>query len=223
MGEGEGAAFLLAWDFDAGWGVGVVAGQAASPTSAPEIVATRRKRALARLAAKGTVAGACPRPGLGPSPAHATNPPMRALALDVGTRTIGLALSDPDGIVASAWETLRRSGEAADVTELVARIEDREVGHVVVGLPLELDGREGRRARRVLRLADVLRERLDARPGDPIPVVTWDERFSTAAAERVLKEADMSRARRAEKIDAVAAQVILQGWLDSRRDAEERP
>ena len=148
---------------------------------------------------------------------------MRALALDVGTRTIGLALSDPDGILASAWETLRRRGEAADVIELLARIEAREVGCVVVGLPLELDGREGHRARRVLRLAEVLRERLAARVGTPVEVVTWDERFSTAAAERALIELDMSRQRRKEKIDAVAAQVILQGWLDARRPAEARP
>ena len=152
---------------------------------------------------------------------------MRALALDVGTRTIGLALSDPDGIVASAWETLPRRGEAADVAELVARIEAREVGQVIVGLPLELDGREGHRARRVLRLCEALRERLAARlaerPGEPVEVLTWDERFSTAAAERALLEADVSRQRRKQKIDAVAAQLILQGWLDSRRPMEARP
>ena len=142
---------------------------------------------------------------------------MRALALDVGTRTIGLALSDPDGILASAWETLRRRGEAADVSELLARIEAREVGCVVVGLPLELDGRAGHRARRVLRLVEALRERLAARPVPPVEVVTWDERFSTAAAERALIEIDMSRQRRKEKIDAVAAELILQGWLDARR------
>lgn len=142
---------------------------------------------------------------------------MRALALDVGARTIGLALSDPDGIMATPWETLSRRGEAADVAELLVRIEAREVGCVVVGLPLELDGREGHRARRVLRLADVLRERLQARPGAPVEVLTWDERFSTAAAERALIEADVSRKRRKDKIDAVAAQMILQGWLDAGR------
>ncbi|MCH9683486.1 MAG: Holliday junction resolvase RuvX, partial [Deltaproteobacteria bacterium] len=124
---------------------------------------------------------------------------MRALALDVGTRTIGLALSDPDGVVASAWETVIRRGETDDVTELVARIRDREVEQVVVGLPLELDGREGRRAKRVLRLTEVLTERLATLPGTPVGVVTWDERFSTAAAERVLREADVSRARRKKK------------------------
>jgi putative holliday junction resolvase len=142
---------------------------------------------------------------------------MRALALDVGTRTIGLAVSDPDGIVATAWETVARRGEAADVTELLTRIEARAVGRVVVGLPLELDGREGHRARRVLRLVEALRERLQARPGAPVEVLTWDERFSTAAAERALLEADVSRKRRKAKIDAVAAQLILQGWLDARR------
>ncbi|MCA9712091.1 MAG: Holliday junction resolvase RuvX, partial [Myxococcales bacterium] len=74
-----------------------------------------------------------------------------------------------------------------------------------------------------LRLAEVLRERLDARPGPAIPVVTWDERFSTAAAERALLEADVSRERRRATIDAVAAQVILQGWLDAQRPEEARP
>ena len=148
---------------------------------------------------------------------------MRALALDVGTRTIGLALSDPDRIVASAWETLRRRGEAADLDDLLARIRAREVGRVIVGLPLELDGRVGRRARRVLLLVEALRERLDAVPGERIPVDTWDERFSTAAAERAMIEADVSRKRRKEKIDAVAAQVILQGWLDAQRPVEADP
>lgn len=149
---------------------------------------------------------------------------MRALALDVGTRTIGLALSDPDRILASAWETLSRRGEAADVTELVARIEARDVSRVVVGLPLELDGREGHRARRVLRLVDALRERLQSRTaGAPVELLLWDERFSTAAAERALLEADMSRQRRKQHIDAVAAQLILQGWLDAQRPREARP
>lgn len=147
---------------------------------------------------------------------------MRALGLDVGTRTIGLALSDPDRIVASAWETLMRRGEAADVDELLRRIAARDVGVVVVGLPLELDGRQGRRARRVLRLAEVLEQRLATVEGTTVPVVTWDERFSTAEAERTLREVDMSRAERKQKIDAAAAAVILQGWLDAQAVAAER-
>ena len=147
---------------------------------------------------------------------------MRALALDVGTRTIGLALSDPDGVLATPWETLRRRGEAADVAELLRRIDERSVGQVVVGLPLELDGREGRRARRVRRLVEVLEQALGSRDGEPVAVHTWDERFSSAAADRALREADLSRARRRETIDAVAAQIILQGWLDRRRDVEAR-
>ncbi|MCA9654653.1 MAG: Holliday junction resolvase RuvX [Myxococcales bacterium] len=145
---------------------------------------------------------------------------MRALALDVGTRTIGLALSDPDGILASPWETLRRRGEAADVTELLRRIDDREVRQVVVGLPLELDGREGRRARRVRQLIDALAQALRERSGEPVAIDTWDERFSSAEADRALRHVDMSRAQRRDKIDAVAAQIILQGWLDLRRAPE---
>ncbi len=162
-----------------------------------------------------------PRDGPGGYRGPCYNAPMRALALDVGTRTIGLALTDPDRVVASAWETVRRRGEAADVTELIARIRDREVDLVVVGLPLELDGRQGRRAKRVLRLVEVLQQQLATRPEQPVAVVTWDERFSTMAAERVLREADLSRARRKQKIDALAAQHILQGWLDARRPAQE--
>jgi putative Holliday junction resolvase len=138
---------------------------------------------------------------------------MRALALDVGTKTIGLALSDPDGIVASAWDVLARAGEAEDLAEVGRRVSAQQVGVVVVGLPLELDGRTGRRARRVTHFADVLRETL----GPGVAVELWDERFSTAAAERAMLEADASRAERKLRIDAVAAQFILQGWLDAKR------
>ena len=144
---------------------------------------------------------------------------MRALALDVGSRTIGLARATDAGI-ATAWETLRRGGHVADAKEIVRRVVDGDVTDVVVGLPLELDGHTGHRARLVSRfvaeLEDALREaELDVR------VHAWDERFSTAAAERTLLEADVSRRDRKDKIDAVAAQFILQGWLDARSGAAE--
>jgi len=90
------------------------------------------------------------------------------------------------------------------------------VSDVVVGLPLELDGRPGRRARAVEAFVAVLEPLLGALD-PPVAVHLWDERFSTAAAERTLLEADLSRARRKAKIDAMAAQFLLQGWLDSRR------
>lgn len=140
---------------------------------------------------------------------------MRALALDVGSKTIGLALSDAEQIIATACETLRRRGHVPDAVAVDQFVRDREVGHVVVGLPLELDGREGRRARAVREFMAALRGRFE-QSGTTVELATWDERFSTAAAERTLLEADTSRARRKQHIDAMAAQFILQGWLDSR-------
>lgn len=140
---------------------------------------------------------------------------MRALALDVGSKTIGLALSDESRLIATACNTLARRGHVDDAREVGRVVREREVGHVVVGLPLELDGREGRRARAVRAFMLVLREHLD-QSGLAIEMTAWDERFSTAAAERTLIEADMSRARRKDHIDAMAAQFILQGWLDAQ-------
>lgn len=155
---------------------------------------------------------------------------MRALGLDVGSKTIGVAISDPGGVIASARETLQRRGNAADA-EAIARLARKEgAARVVVGLPLELDGSVGHRARLVQRFVAILRPALEiaqgpagpaspaegAAPG-PIDVELWDERFSTAAAERALLEADVSRARRRGVIDGLAAQHILQGWLDARR------
>lgn len=148
---------------------------------------------------------------------------MRALALDVGSKTIGLALSDASGEIASAWDVLARKGHQADAAEVVRRVAAEEVSVVVIGLPLELDGSEGHRARLTRRFRDALRTALDP----SIPIEDWDERFSTAAAERTLLEADVSRRKRKGKIDALAAQFILQGWLDaaehrSRREAGEQ-
>lgn len=138
---------------------------------------------------------------------------MRALALDVGSKTIGLALAGEAG-VATAWETLGRAGQVADVAEVCRRVEAEGVTDVVVGLPLELDGREGHRVRLVRRFVHALEARLTEVGG--VELHWWDERFSTAAAERTLLEADVSRRDRKTKIDAVAAQFILQGWMDAR-------
>ena len=143
---------------------------------------------------------------------------MRALGIDVGSKTIGVAVSDEDGVIATACEVLSRRGQDDDAAAIAARVRERAVGWVVVGLPLELDGREGRRARTVRAFVDVLARVLD----DGVAIVEWDERFSTASAERTMIEADASRAERKRSIDAVAAQFILQGWLDSRR-TEARP
>jgi putative Holliday junction resolvase len=149
---------------------------------------------------------------------------MRALALDVGSKTIGVAISDEGRLIATACHTWARRGHVDDAKEIGRVVQERAVDHVVVGLPLELDGREGRRARLVREFMAVLRTQLDTHAG-AIAMTAWDERFSTAAAERTLLEADMSRARRKSHIDAMAAQFILQGWLDAqpRERAEPYP
>ena len=142
---------------------------------------------------------------------------MRALGLDVGSKTIGLARSDPGGVIATAWDVLARQGQEADAREVAARVVAEDAATVVVGLPLELDGREGRRAKAVRAFIEALESALSSVALDrPVAVRTWDERFSTAAAERTMIEADVSRAKRKEKIDAVAAAHILQGWLDAQ-------
>jgi len=147
---------------------------------------------------------------------------MRALALDVGSKTIGIAVSDPDGTMAHAREVLRRAGHQADAAQVCALATELGAEVVVIGLPLELDGRVGHRARLVERFTKILAETIATRELE-LTIERWDERFSTAAAERTLLEADLSRAKRKRSIDAVAAQFILQGWLDAQPDNRDRP
>lgn len=150
------------------------------------------------------------------SPEPGYGVPVRAMGLDIGMKTIGIAVSDELGLAAHPVETVARRGTAADVARVVALVAEREVAAVVVGLPLELSGQAGRRAQRVRLFADALRQAL----GDAVPIHEWDERFSTAAVERVLLDADLSRRRRKQVIDKQAAAYILQGWLDARRQAQ---
>ena len=145
---------------------------------------------------------------------------MRSLGLDVGSKTIGRALGDASGLIATAFDVWARKGHVEDAREIVRQTKVEAVEAIVVGLPLELDGRVGRRARAVHRFVEALEAELSAQ-SVTAAIHLWDERFSTAAAERTLLEADVSRARRKEKIDAVAAQVILQGWLDAQRNRTE--
>jgi len=141
---------------------------------------------------------------------------VRVLGLDVGSKTIGVAVSDETGLIASPHETLARRGTAADVAALAALAERFGAHQIVVGLPLEMDGTPGPRARRVQVVVDALRA-----AGHEVEL--WDERFSTRAVERVLIEADLSRRRRKEVVDKMAAAYILQGWLDAHRPAREDP
>ena len=138
------------------------------------------------------------------------------MGLDVGSKTIGVAISDELGIAANPVATVSRRGTAADATTIASLAADREVGDVVVGWPLELSGAVGPRARRVQVFIDALRAALPDRVG----LHTWDERFSTVAVERVLLDADLSRRRRRQVVDRQAAAYILQGWLDARRQGE---
>jgi putative Holliday junction resolvase len=134
----------------------------------------------------------------------------RLLGLDPGTKTIGLALSDPGLTVASPIETIRRRKFRDDAAALVRLIEERGVGGLVIGLPVNMDGTEGPRCQSARQFAANLLDRID------IPIAFWDERLSTAAVERVLvREADMSRRRRREVVDKMAAAYILQGALDA--------
>jgi putative Holliday junction resolvase len=136
-------------------------------------------------------------------------PEGRAVAgLDIGDRTIGVAVSDLRRMVASPVETIRRVKFTEDASRLMALLAARGAAGVVLGLPLNMDGTEGPRVQSVRAFARNL-----ARLSD-LPIGFWDERLSTVAAERALIEADMSRMRRKEVIDAVAAGYILQGALD---------
>ncbi len=130
------------------------------------------------------------------------------MGLDLGTVTIGLAVSDTSRRVASPLRTLRRTKFTADAAEVLALATARAIGGLVIGLPRNMDGSEGPRAQATRAFARNL-ARLT-----PLPIAFWDERLSTVAAERALLEADTSRKRRAEVIDHVAAAYILQGLLD---------
>lgn len=130
------------------------------------------------------------------------------MGLDVGTKTIGLALSDTRRVIASPLETIRRRRFRDDMVRLAALIDHHRVGGLVIGLPLTLAGGDGPRTQSVRQFA---RNVMMARD---LPTVLWDERLSTAAVEREMIAADMTRKRRGEIVDRVAAAYILQGFLD---------
>jgi putative holliday junction resolvase len=141
---------------------------------------------------------------------------VRIMGLDVGSKTVGLALSDATRSIASALVTLRRTRLADDLRQLLDVAVRHGVGGFVVGLPLNLDGSAGPRVQATRAFVRNLAK------ASPLPVVYWDERLSTVAAERALLEADMSRKRRAEVVDKVAATIILQGALDRMRHSGRR-
>lgn len=138
-------------------------------------------------------------------------PEARLLGLDLGTKTIGMALSDVTRSVATPYHTLRRTKFTGDAKAIAAAIAENGVGALVIGLPINFDGTEGPRAQSTRAFARNLAPLIE------VPILLWDERLSTAAVERHLIEAGASRKRRAEVIDRMAAAYILQGALDRLR------
>ena len=139
---------------------------------------------------------------------------MRILGLDVGSKTIGVAVSDELNLIAQGVTTLKRKGLRLDIKDLLRMIEEFKVEKVVVGLPKNMNGSLGPSAKMVLSLIEELKKVVD------LPIITWDERLSTVAAQKALLEADVSRKKRKQVIDKVAALLILQGYLDSQTRME---
>ena len=144
-------------------------------------------------------------------PAASERREVRILALDVGSKRIGLAVSDPLGITAQGLEVLIRKNPQADLERLVEVARQWGVQKIVVGLPRHMDGRLGSAAPQILELVEVLQKTLG------VEVVTWEERLTTVEAERVLIQADVSRKRRRQVVDQLAAVLILQNYLDHRQ------
>ena len=136
---------------------------------------------------------------------------MRAMSLDVGTKTIGIATSDLLWMIANGIETIRRTSVERDFARIGELIKEHEVSTLVVGYPKNMNGSIGERAQICEAFAEELRNRFPA-----CKVVLWDERLSTVAAEKVLVDADMRRNKRKKIIDMMAAVVILQNYLDSK-------
>ena len=136
------------------------------------------------------------------------SPGSRLAGLDLGTKTIGIALSDPGLRIATPFRTIGRTKFGKDAETLLALAEREKIGGFVLGLPVNMNGTEGPRAQATRAFLRRLA------PMTTLPFVLWDERLSTIGAERAMLEADMSRKKRAERIDAAAAAFILQGVLD---------
>ena len=136
----------------------------------------------------------------------------RILALDLGTKTIGMAISNSEWTISSPVDTIRRKKFTPDVTSLLAYAQSENVKGLVMGLPLNMDGSEGPRAKATRAFVRNMRAFTD------LPVLYWDERLSSFAAEQSMLEADMTRKKRARNIDQVAAAIILQGCLERLRE-----
>lgn len=134
---------------------------------------------------------------------------QRLLGLDLGSKTIGIALSDTGRTIATPMQTIRRSKFTKDAQQLLSIIEEQNIGGLILGLPKNMDGSEGPRCQSTRQFARNMAEKTD------IAFCFWDERLSTVAVTRTLLEADTSRKRRSELVDKMAAAYILQGLLDN--------
>jgi putative holliday junction resolvase len=140
----------------------------------------------------------------------------RVLGLDVGSKRIGIAVSDPLGITAQGLETLHRQNKRLDFEKLAKLVDEYFVAEIVVGFPLRMSGAEGIQAEKMHRFAEDLHERLQ------LPVHLWDERLTSAEANRLLRETDMSIQRRGQVVDQMAAVLILQSWMEHRSQTSAR-
>ncbi|RQD77760.1 MAG: Holliday junction resolvase RuvX [Candidatus Syntrophonatronum acetioxidans] len=136
---------------------------------------------------------------------------MRVMALDLGEKTIGVAVSDSTMLIAQGVEIIKRKSLKKDLGRLQELLQEYQVEEVVVGLPLNMNGSEGPEAQKARDFGEKIKSRLK------VPVIFWDERLTTMAAERTLLDADLSRAKRKKVIDKMAAVFILQNYLDRKR------
>lgn len=134
---------------------------------------------------------------------------MRIIGLDVGDRTIGIAISDPLGLTAQGITTIRRKSLEKDISAILDICKEYSVESFVIGLPKNMNGTVGPQGEKVLEFCEELKKNIS------IPITMWDERLTTVAAEKAMLQADMSRSKRKKIVDKIAATYILQGYLDS--------
>lgn len=138
----------------------------------------------------------------------------RVLGLDVGSKTIGIAVSDPLGITAQGLPTIRRKNKRLDFEQLANAIREYQIAEIVVGYPLRLSGIEGTQSEKMQVFAEELRQKFG------LPVHLWDERLTSSQANRILRDAELSIKKRGEAVDRMAAVLILQNWMEARGSAE---
>ena len=143
--------------------------------------------------------------------------PMRIMGLDIGSRTIGVAISDELGMTAQGLKTIKRNSMEEDLKEISLIITQYKIDKIVVGLPKNMDGTIGKQAEMVFQWIKTVREKIG------LPMLTWDERLSTVEASKILLEADLSRKERKGVIDKLAAVLILQGFLNRSGKRNDEP